>query len=118
MREEYRKEKEKIEKAHLGRIFLLAAHLGFPARPAILVSLPHRARRSASSSSRKRALRVSPPALTPGPNWSLPHCALASAYDRGPPVSPTIPPPPRASHFRVGRLCQGFSPNEPSGHRA
>jgi hypothetical protein len=69
MREEYRKEKEKREKkTRLGRIFLLAAHLGFPARLAISVSLPHRAHRSASSFSRKRALSVSPPALPRGPH--------------------------------------------------
>jgi hypothetical protein len=68
MREEYRKKKKKKEKkTHLGQIFLLAAHLGFPARPAISVSLSHRACRSASSFSRKRALRVSPPALPRGP---------------------------------------------------
>jgi hypothetical protein len=103
MREEYRKEKEKREKNTLGRIFLLVAHLGFPARPTISVSLPHQAHRSASSFSRKCALRVSPPAL--------PHGSHRSALGQGlllPPRDSLIRTP--AAGKSVGRCASHTCP--------
>jgi hypothetical protein len=70
MREEYRKEKEKREKNMFGLDLPPRGPFRLPCSAGNFGVTAHQARRSASSFSRKHALRVSPPALPRGPHRS------------------------------------------------